>query len=167
MEALRFVSIDIWTILFTWINLLILSALVRKFLLKPVNRILEQREQEIGALYAQAEAGKQAAEQIRGQYEQKMADAGQEAAELLKNAEQAAQKKESAIVAEAREKAGRLLRDGQTALQLLQEKERQKNREQLAELAVLGAETILRRELNEKDYEALVLKTIDELGDVS
>ena len=96
-----------------------------------------------------------------------MAEAGKEAAKLLYHAEQTAQKKESTILSEAREKAGRMLRDGQEAARLEQEKQRRKNREQMADLAVLAAEQILHRELNEKDYEALVLKTIDELGDVS
>ncbi len=167
MEPLGFVSIDVWTIIFTWINLLILSAILRKLLLKPVKNILDQREQEVEELYSSAETAKQEAERYRDQYMTKMAEAGKDAAELLHHAEQTAQKKESAILSEAREKAGRMLRDGQEAARLEQEKQRRKNREQMADLAVLAAEQILHRELNEKDYEALVLKTIDELGDAS
>ncbi len=167
MDTQGFVSIDIWTIIFTWINLFILSAILRKLLLKPVKNILDQREQEVGELYSSAETAKKEAERYREQYQEKMAEAGKEAAELLHHAEQAAQKKESAILSEAREKAGRMLRDGQEAARLEQEKQKQKNREQMADLAVLAAEQILHRELNEKDYEALVLKTIDELGDAS
>ncbi len=167
MEPLGFVSIDVWTIIFTWINLFILSAILRKLLLKPVKNILDQREQEVGELYSSAETAKKEAERYREQYQEKMEEAGKEAAELLHQAEQTAQKKESAILSEAREKAGRMLRDGQEAARLEQEKQKQKNREQMADLAVLAAEQILHRELNEKDYEALVLKTIDELGDAS
>lgn len=167
METQGFVSIDIWTIIFTWINLAILSLILKKLLLKPVKNILDQREKEVGELYSSAETAKQEAENLREQYQAKMAEAGKEAAELIHHAEQTAQKKETAILSEAREKAGRMLRDGQEAARLEQEKQRQKNREQMADLAVLAAERILHRELNEKDYESLVLKTIDELGDAS
>lgn len=167
MDTLQFVSIDVWTIIFTWINLAILSAILRKLLLKPVKNILDQREKEVGELYSSAETAKQEAENLREQYQAKMEEAGKEAAELIHHAEQTAQKKESAILSEAREKAGRMLRDGQEAARLEQEKQRQKNREHMADLAVLAAERILHRELNEKDYESLVLKTIDELGDAS
>ncbi len=167
MESLGFVSIDVWTIIFTWINLGILSVILKKLLLKPVKNILDQRESEVEELYSSAETAKQEAEDYREQYKTKMAEAGKDAAELLHHAEQSALKKESAILSEAREKAGRMLRDGQEAARLEQEKQRRQNREQMADLAVLAAEQILHRELNEKDYEALVLKTIDELGDAS
>ena len=60
-----------------------------------------------------------------------------------------------------------MIRDGQEAARLEQEKQKQKNREQMADLAVLATEQILRRELTGKDYESLVLQTIDELGDAS
>ncbi|MBE7042554.1 MAG: F0F1 ATP synthase subunit B [Ruminococcaceae bacterium] len=167
MDTQGFVSIDIWTIIFTWINLVILSLILRKILLKPIKSILEQREQEVMELYGNAETAKQDAEQLRQQYQEKMAEAGKEASEILHTAEQMAQKKETAILTEAREKAGRLLRDGEEAARLEMEKQQQRNREQMADIAVLAAEQILQRELNEKDYESLVLKTIDELGDAS
>ena len=124
MEPLGFVSIDVWTIIFTWINLFILSAILRKLLLKPVKNILDQREQEVGELYSSAETAKKEAERYREQYQEKMEEAGKEAAELLHQAEQTAQKKESAILSEAREKAGRMLRDGQEAARLEQEKQK-------------------------------------------
>ena len=167
MDTQGFVSIDVWTIVFTWINLVILSLILRKILLKPIQNILAQREQEVNDLYGSAESAKQDAETLRDQYRAKMAEAGKEASELLHSAEQAAQKKEAAILTEAREKAGRMLRDGEEAARLEMEKQQQRNREQMTDIAVLAAEQILQRELNEKDYESLVLKTIDELGDVS
>ncbi len=167
MDTQGFVSIDVWTIIFTWINLAILSLILKKLLLKPIRNILAQREQEVSGLYESAETAKQEAENLRKRYQEKMAEAGKEASELLHSAEQAAQKKETAILTEAREKAGRLLRDGEEAARLEMEKQQQRNREQMTDIAVMAAEQILQRELNEKDYESLVLKTIDELGDVS
>lgn len=167
METQGFVSIDIWTIIFTWINLCLLSLILKKILLKPIKNILAQREQEVSDLYSNAETAKQEAETLREEYQSKLAEAGKEASELLHSAEQTAQKKEAAILAEAREKAGRLLRDGEEAARLEMEKQQQRNRDQMTDIAVLAAEQILQRELNEKDYESLVLKTIDELGDVS
>ena len=167
MEALSFVSIDVWTILFTWINLAILSLLLKKLLLKPVAKILEQRDQEVRQMYDQAEDAKRQAQALQEQYQEKMAKAGQEASDLLLRAEKTAQKKEEAVLAGAREKAGRMIRDGQEAARLEQEKQKQKNREQMADLAVLATEQILRRELTGKDYESWVQQTIDELGDAS
>lgn len=46
-----FVSIDIWSLIFTWINLIILFFIIRHFLYKPVKNILLQRENEIESTY--------------------------------------------------------------------------------------------------------------------
>ena len=46
-EYLPFVSIDTWTMIFTWANLLILFLLLKKFLFKPVTKILDERAEEI------------------------------------------------------------------------------------------------------------------------
>ena len=45
-EYLPFVSIDTWTMIFTWANLLILFLLLKKFLFKPVMKILDERAEE-------------------------------------------------------------------------------------------------------------------------
>ena len=54
-EYLPFVSIDTWTMIFTWANLLILFLLLKKFLFKPVTKILDERAEEIENSYKQAE----------------------------------------------------------------------------------------------------------------
>ena len=43
-KTLDFVSINFWHILMAMANLLIITAIVKKFLFKPVMRILKQRE---------------------------------------------------------------------------------------------------------------------------
>ena len=48
-EYLSFVTIDVWTMIFTWANLLILFLLMKKFLFGPVRRIIEKREEEINS----------------------------------------------------------------------------------------------------------------------
>ena len=53
MGNLQFVSIppDLWTLIFTWVNLLILYLIVKKLLYKPVMSIIKQREDEVGKMY--------------------------------------------------------------------------------------------------------------------
>ena len=50
----QFVSIAPWTMIFTWINLLILVLVMKKFLFKPVMNMFAQREQEVGSIYEKA-----------------------------------------------------------------------------------------------------------------
>ena len=52
MKAVQeFISITPWTIVFQICNLLILCALIKKFLFKRVMGVLEARQQELDGLY--------------------------------------------------------------------------------------------------------------------
>ena len=44
---MEFVSIDKWTIIMQWCNLFVLYLIVRWLLFKPINKILNQRDEEI------------------------------------------------------------------------------------------------------------------------
>ena len=50
-------DIDLWTVLWTGINLVILYLLMRHFLFKPVTAVMEQRAQAIQEGLDQAEKG--------------------------------------------------------------------------------------------------------------
>jgi len=49
-KYLAFVTIDVWTLIFTWANLLILFLLMKKFFFKPIKNILKQRGRDKFAL---------------------------------------------------------------------------------------------------------------------
>ena len=57
-EYLSFVTIDVWTIIFTWGNLFILYLLMKKFLFKPVKEMIDKREQEVADIYEAANSEK-------------------------------------------------------------------------------------------------------------
>ena len=47
-----FVGIDPWTALFTFCNMMITFAVLKKFLFKPVKKMIDDRQQEIDTMYA-------------------------------------------------------------------------------------------------------------------
>ena len=49
-----FVSIGWWEILVTMCNTLITFAIIKKFLFKPVRKMLAQREEEVKTIYSAA-----------------------------------------------------------------------------------------------------------------
>lgn len=53
---MEFVSIDTWSLIFTWVNLFILFLIMKKLLFKPVMNMIESREKEVGEMYEKAEA---------------------------------------------------------------------------------------------------------------
>ncbi len=66
-EALyeAFVSIGWWEILVTMCNTLITFLIIKKFLYKPVRKMLAARSEEVQSMYATAEKAQSEAEQMR------------------------------------------------------------------------------------------------------
>ena len=65
MQSLKVISVNIWMIIASLCNLLLLTWIVKKFLSKPVKKILDTRRAAIDADYAQAAAARAAAEENR------------------------------------------------------------------------------------------------------
>ena len=81
-----FVGVNFWTCLFTLCNLLILYKFMKKLLFKPVKKMIDSRQQEVDDMYADANRDKQAAAQMKAEYEQKLAAASEQSAAMLKEA---------------------------------------------------------------------------------
>ena len=65
-----FVGIDPWTALFTFCNMMITFAVLKKFLFKPVKKMIDDRQAEIDTMYADADAAKQKAAELEQEYQQ-------------------------------------------------------------------------------------------------
>ena len=79
-------------IVFTLINLLILYAALRHFLIGPIQSVLEQRKQMIDGQFASAAGKEEQAMQLKGQYEGLLADAKGESRRILEDSRQRAQR---------------------------------------------------------------------------
>ncbi len=162
---LDFLSIDVGTILFTLINTLILFFGLKHFLFKPVNAVLEQRKQTVDQSLQDAEDAKSAAESTKAEYEEKLAAAKEESAEMLRKATRQAQHRADEIVAEAKADAAALMQ--QNAEELEREKRRaaKELRNEVSGLAVLVAEQVMAREINPDDHARLIDEFIDGVED--
>ena len=104
-QYLSFVTLDIWTLVFTWVNLLILFFLVKKLFMKPIEKMLEARNAEIEADYSKAKTAQADADKMRTEYEEKLASSHAEAEKIVSDAVASATLRSDAIVKEAEEKA--------------------------------------------------------------
>ena len=168
MNAVQeFISITPWTIIFQICNLLILCALVRKFLFKRVMAVLDQRQQEIEGIYSAADKAKGDADQMKAEYTRRMSNARAEADQLVKNAMDTAQRRGDAIVQEARDEATHLKQKAESDI----EQERRKAYSELvgaiSGMAVDIAGRMVEREINADDHRELVDEFIKKAGEAS
>ena len=127
-----------------------------KFIWPPLLRAIEARQKQIADGLAAAEQGKKSLETSAKQAEQAIQDARGRAADILAQAEkrgaQMVDEAKTAAKAEGdREKAA-----AKADIQQEAQRAREQLREQVAALAVAGAEKILRREVDAKAHAELL-----------
>ena len=94
-----------WNILFNIINLIILYLLMKRFLFKPVNAILEKRQQAADAQFAEADRQKAEAKESQEHYDALVQGAEDEKKRIVADARQEASAEYGRIVSETKDKA--------------------------------------------------------------
>ena len=156
MQFLDIISVNIWDILISLINLLILFLVFKHFLFKPVQKMLDQRKQQVEDIYAAADESRTAAEDMKQQYEEKMATAREEADGLVRNAVQTAQRRSDAIVAEANSQASHLKQKAEEEIEKEKRQMLSDVRGEISDLAVSIASKVVGREINADDHQGYV-----------
>ena len=107
-EYLELISLNIWHIIATVANLLILAWIIKKFLFKPVVRVMNARQEQVDKIYSDANEDRAAAGEMKQEYEARLAAARDEADSLVRSAVQTAQRRSDAIMADAASQASHL-----------------------------------------------------------
>jgi len=160
-----FIGVNFWTALFVLLNTLTIFFVAKKFLFKPVQKIITDRQNEIDAMYADAGKAKDEAQALAGEYHQKLSEAQATSERLVKEAVARGQSREEEIVRQANAEASAIL--SKAAADAQQEKKKAVNdaKNEISEMAMAIAEKVVGRELNSADQSGLVDHFIDELGE--
>lgn len=162
-----FVSIDLWTIIMQWGNLLILLLLVKKFLFKPVMSVLEARENEIKNMYDEAENARNSANELKSEYTAKLNNARDEAEEIVKSAVKTAKTSSEEIISDAQDKAMAIMERANEKIEIERKTAINQAKNDLSDMALTIAGKVIERDINADDHNAMIDKFIEELGDVS
>lgn len=154
-------------ILWTIINLLIIYWIVRRFLFKPVKKILAARQAEIDKQYADAQETQDAADAMKRQYEESLKGLSDEKTEILSKVRSKAGDEYERILADAREQADKIKSDAKRDADLEQEKYMQQAKEQIADLVVSATAKIVAVKQNEETDRELYNEFLAKTGEKS
>lgn len=165
MQSLEIISVNIWSILVSLANLLIMFLILKRFLFKPVQKMMAARKQQVDQIYQDAKENRDSAINMKQEYEARLATAREEADGLVRNAVQTAQRKGDAIVAEASSQASHLKQKAEQ--EIAQEKKQmlQDVRGEISDIAVSIASKVVEREVKKQDYDAFVDEFIKNVGE--
>lgn len=142
----------------------LLVMLLNKFAMKPVGNMISARQAEISESLDRVAADRKAMQDLRADYEQRLASIEAEAREHVAGAIKQAQQEAAGILARAREEASAQRDRALAEIDLERRKAVVEIRSQMADLAVIAAGKILEREINPGTHRDLVDSFIQQVG---
>lgn len=167
MQHLEIISLNVWQILISLCNLLILFVILKRFLYKPVNKVLAARQQAVDSQYAEAEEAKKKAEEDRAEWESKMRSLDEEAENIIQTAASTASKRSDELIAQAKDRADSIIRTAKTEVELERRKAEDEMKNEIINVSSLLTEKMLSREINSNDHKALIDSFLENMGDAN
>lgn len=167
MQTQELVTIIPWTFIAQILNLFIQMYLVKRFLFKPINAMLEKRKALADAEIQQARREKNEAMTLKSSYENSLTQAKAEANSILQSAQKDAAARSEAIINDAQSQAANL--KAKAEADILQEKKKAVNdiKNEIGGIAMEIAGKVVEREINEEDHKKLIDEFIENVGEAS
>jgi len=165
MKFQELVSVMPWTIILQIGNLLLTMYLFKRFLLKPVQKIIQQRQELANADLDAAQAARTEAEQAKTEYEKHLTQAKEEAAELVRSATHTAQARSEQLLLQAKEEAAAIRAKASRDVEQERKNAVNEMKNEISDIAVTIAGKVVEKEINEKDHEELIREFIDKMGE--
>jgi len=165
MQNLDIISINIWQVVISLANLVILFLILKKFLFEPVMKIKAQRENEIETQYKKAEKARKEADDLKAGWEDKITTADQKADEIISEAVERANERNEIMLYESREKADQIIRKAKADIERDRREARETIKKEIVDVSQVISEQIIGREINMDDHRDLIDDAIDKLGE--
>jgi F-type H+-transporting ATPase subunit b len=151
------------TLLLQGIGFFIFLFVVYKFVLPPLANAVEGRRRQIADGLAEAEKGKASLVTAQKEVDKLIAEAKAKAADIVAQAEKQRNATIEASKAEAKTAGDREKASAQAEIDQLSVKAKEELRDRVADLAVAGAQRILKREINPQVHSDLLSQLKAEL----
>ena len=144
-------------LLWTVVNVLIMYALLRKFLFKPVQDVIAKRQQMVDA--------KNKAQAALNAAEDKLHNVDVEAAARREASEQLAEKQKEQLLADAQRQADAIVAEGKAAAEAERASKLRQADAQIADLTRTVCAKVLERNLTQQDDARLLDDLLQKAGD--
>ena len=143
-----FLKLD-WGIIWPIVNIVVFYLLLRKFLFGPVSEVMEKRKKMISSDLDDAAQTKAEAEEIKQEYEKNLAQAKDEAGQIVSDARARAKNEYQNKMDQTKEEKQKTIAGLQT---------------EIAGIALMAASKVVEKEANDKGNEKLLDDFLKEAG---
>ena len=164
MQSLDIISVNIWHIVISLCNLVLLYLLLKKFLYKPVRKMLAERQAAVDRQYAAAKEAEDTARENMEMWNTKIESAESESEKIIKQAASDAERRKAEIISDAKQQADGIVRQAREDAELEKKKAADDIKAEIVDVSMLISEKMIGRELKEEDHRELIDSFINEIG---
>lgn len=152
----QLITPELGTIFWTVLTFVILAFLLRRFAWRPFLQVLDEREKTVRDSLEQAQRARAEAEETLRQNQEILGSARRETAAIIEQGKREGEALKSEILAQSRKEAQDLVDQGKRQIQFEQKQAIEQLRTQVADLAILAAERLIVRSLDDKKHRELL-----------
>lgn len=165
MQPSEIITVNIWQIVVSLLNLVILFLIVKKFLYKPIKKTLKDREEKLEEKYTEADERLENAKNTEAELNEKLSEAGKAAEQIVSDATVVAERRKAEITREAQAEADNIVRLAHAEAELERKKAQGDIKTQIVDVSLALSEKLIEREIKEEDHHNLIDSFISQIGD--
>ena len=146
MEYTGLIEIN-WSIVMIWITVIVLFLVLKKFFFEKVKNFMETRSNSIQDAFDSAEAVNRRADEKMQNYTKRIANVEAEGREIIRDAKIKADAQAREIIEDANKQATEIMNKAERNIEREKQKAMEEMRKEVAALAMLAAERIVEREI--------------------
>lgn len=154
-----------WTLVFNLVNFAILLYLLKRILFKPAVKFLDARREQIAGQMASAQESERRASELVDERTRELQEARERAASIVDDAEARASETIGGAKKKAKSEADRIVADARTRMEQERDEMIRGLKAAYAEIAILGAERVLDREVRIDDHRSLLEQLAAEIDE--
>ena len=164
-DVTDFLSINLTTIIASWLNLLILFLVFKHLLFNKVNKVLEDRKNDVAETYRKADEANENAQKLEAEYAERISGAKEESAQIIQAATRKAQQRSDEIIAEAKVEAKGITEQARNEIEREKKIAVNKIKDDITDIAFQAAQAVIEKDLTSEDNERLIGEFIDNVGE--
>ena len=145
-----------WSLVMIWITVIVLFLVLKKYFFEKVRKFMEDRSNSIQDAFDSAEAINRKADEKMENYNRRIADVEAKGRDIIREAKVRADAQAREIIEDANKQASEIISKAERNIEREKEKAMEEMRREIAALAILAAEKIVERELENAGQEAVV-----------
>ena len=163
MEILKDFGVEPILLLAQIVNFVILLYILKRFLYKPILKVLDERKKRIETSMKQSAEIQKKFEEVSQKQQEILDEAKKESTRIIGTAKNEAKILTNQIQTEANTQAEEIMKRNQQSLQLEKQKMISEAKQELIDVVALATERVVERSLTKADKDRLVKKSVAEI----